>query len=1207
MPKRKGFVPSENLIISFDTENDTEEVIEKIKPVKTKTRKHQSGGNKCKKIKLEINILFQKDDTTDDESSKCGDKEDYENYSDLSFLDDFNVDEIVESLNDCQSNIVKIDNSVNLKENRRPPNMDVDLSTLNDKNTMINNYECLSKGEKIIENNTTNDSSLTLCNEKSNIKTENKAIELVIKVESLTDHNTIAENNIDTSELKSKNMLETQREAGSVNGKADKISNAVEEVKTIENYASNINESMICAECCKDLSATNSKNMKRLSKSVTLPGYGKSKNDNILTYTEIKSEEVHNLTSTQFDTKNTNKLKKENTETDITANIDSGTLVEKLATDENGTLPSDVKYKSNTMSDNNHTSTVNSIKVETDKASIFVDNNKHQDEVILIEDSDNDCDNDMAKVQGTQALIENDIIDLTLQKDSSFDTKPKEVLTVDAVKLKTNETGSEPILILDTDYDELKANGDSKNKKGIMNSKDNYGPIDIKKKHLFCNSDNKIHASDKILRKSDTCTLFNHKPDSETKNNQYKGKELMTNQNKSDDVKIKNATVKNIPSLDDKKDATTNKGTVTHNTTPVYTKHCAEAGQDRSQTKTQTQKELNDDKTSAIVREEIPLTKETHDNKIKMQVDKSDTTTPNTVTQNQPKSNKQAHQDDKLNVDVNSAITDKQLSHINENDDINITTWLENKISQDMKEKAENTTDGQKDEKKSASTGNRTSTTNENRDGHIRMWVVNKGDTRTNTVVQNQPKTNPEDTKDGKSKSVDNMTDNITPNVNAKCQPNESNKTSAGAASIVIVNTPTPATEKQDSKTNLVKGDPRTTQNQPKTNLQDKKDVKSKTVNNLNSQNMNAKFQPKVPNKCSPQTKTNNFGSIQADKNLVEIDFYARRLECRMREYFGAKYSITDLIHRGRFSTIYRCKNGSGSIKAVKDSKEAWQIGAHKEGMMMKLQYGVPESNYNCVRYEHGFLVAGQWCYVMEYYPKSLQEAMNINNKSFHIDKVQEFSRQLVAAVTILRNNNIIHSDINPSHVLINDSETRIKLCGFDQAFLYNGGDMLPNVGTVNYRAPELILGYQADYGVDVWATALVMYEMATNRQLFPGFYNNDILYKQFCTLDNFPYDMLDRCYYRSQHFMGDTFVRIVGSRGEGKVLVRDFYKKERIHSVLFQVYHNEWAKFGTNRTEDKSKLNALWKLLKKMLTMDPNSRIAIEFVFADPFIYETF
>lgn len=183
MPKEKGFVPNENLIISFDTETNTEEVIEKNKPVKTKTRKHESGSKKCKKIKLEINIMFQKDDTTDDESSKNGDKEDHENYNDLSFLDDFNVDEIVESLNDCQSNIVKMNNLINFKESKGPPRMDIDAPTVNNNDAIINNYECLSKSEQNIEINTTNGCSSTLCNEKSVIKGEDEPTELLIKVE----------------------------------------------------------------------------------------------------------------------------------------------------------------------------------------------------------------------------------------------------------------------------------------------------------------------------------------------------------------------------------------------------------------------------------------------------------------------------------------------------------------------------------------------------------------------------------------------------------------------------------------------------------------------------------------------------------------------------------------------------------------------------------------------------------------------------------------------------------------------------------------------------------------------------------------------------------------------------------------------------------------------------------------------------------------
>lgn len=710
-------------------------------------------------------------------------------------------------------------------------------------------------------------------------------------------------------------MLETQRKEESFNKKTDKLSNAVGQVKTefVENYASNIIANLVCAECCKDLRVTNSNNTK-LFESVTLPEDRKSINDNILLHTNVQSEEMRNSTSMQLDIENSNTLQKENTETDIAANIDSSALVGMLTADENGTLPSDVNNRSKTMSDYNQATAFNSAKIETDEVSTIVNTIKQEDEVILIEDSDNDCDDDMAKVQGTQSLIKHDIIDHTFQKDSSLDTKPKEV-TIDTVKLETNITASEPILIFDTDYNEL--NDYLKKEKEITESKETHASIDIMKKPLIGNSDSKPHTPGEILRDSDTCDFFNHRSNDETKHNQHKSKEpvtIMANtcQNESEYDKIKHDTAKKVtPSVYDKKDAGINEDTVTHNIASVATKDCATAGQDRAQTKNQSQKPQNDDITPSLVKEQIPLVKETHGNNIKMQVDKSDTTTPNAVTLNRPQSITREDKDDKIKVDVKCDVTDKLHSQTDENDDINITMWLEKKISQDMEGIVKNISDGQENKI------NKTSTVDENRencDGHIRMWVVNKGDTRTNT-----PKTNPEDTKDSKPKPLDNMRDNITPNINAKCQSNETNKTLTRAAPTVNKNTP--VKEKQNNTTTLVKGDPRTKQNQPKINLNDKNNLKSKTVNNLNTQNVNAKCQPKVSNESSLQTKANNFGSRQADNKLVEMDSSARKLESRMRQYFGTKYWVTDIIHSGRYSTIYRCNDDSGTIKTVKHIK----------------------------------------------------------------------------------------------------------------------------------------------------------------------------------------------------------------------------------------------------------------------------------------------
>lgn len=44
------------------------------------------------------------------------------------------------------------------------------------------------------------------------------------------------------------------------------------------------------------------------------------------------------------------------------------------------------------------------------------------------------------------------------------------------------------------------------------------------------------------------------------------------------------------------------------------------------------------------------------------------------------------------------------------------------------------------------------------------------------------------------------------------------------------------------------------------------------------------------------------------------------------------------------------------------------------------------------------------------------------------------------------------------------------------------------------YRAPEIIIGYPYDYGIDTWSIACTLYEMYTGEFLFTGRNNSDIL-----------------------------------------------------------------------------------------------------------------
>ncbi|CAB3248736.1 unnamed protein product [Arctia plantaginis] len=258
---------------------------------------------------------------------------------------------------------------------------------------------------------------------------------------------------------------------------------------------------------------------------------------------------------------------------------------------------------------------------------------------------------------------------------------------------------------------------------------------------------------------------------------------------------------------------------------------------------------------------------------------------------------------------------------------------------------------------------------------------------------------------------------------------------------------------------------------------------------------------------------------------------YINAMEKQMFESLHKKFTVLDLIHGGYFSNIYKCQDSSGGLYAVKVLRHRFlSMGMYKKSIFTGLQkirnkYG----HFNIEIISH-FYMGWELCWLTEYYPRNLGQ--ELANKTFlNIDVVQNLSRQLVSAVIMLTRNCIIHSDIKPSHILLNSEGNGLKLCGFDRADYGYNIKITPSSGTSSYRAPEIILGFKADYKIDVWATALVIYEMASGTKLFPGIYNNQILYHQICTLGPIDIEMLERSTQVHKHFLDTNFMRQVGPK----------------------------------------------------------------------------
>ena len=69
---------------------------------------------------------------------------------------------------------------------------------------------------------------------------------------------------------------------------------------------------------------------------------------------------------------------------------------------------------------------------------------------------------------------------------------------------------------------------------------------------------------------------------------------------------------------------------------------------------------------------------------------------------------------------------------------------------------------------------------------------------------------------------------------------------------------------------------------------------------------------------------------------------------------------------------------------------------------------------------------------------------------------MQSYAHQLFLALRLLKKCHIIHADLKPDNILVNESRTVIKLCDMGSAFTTDRAEVTPILVSRYYRAPEI-------------------------------------------------------------------------------------------------------------------------------------------------------
>ena len=177
---------------------------------------------------------------------------------------------------------------------------------------------------------------------------------------------------------------------------------------------------------------------------------------------------------------------------------------------------------------------------------------------------------------------------------------------------------------------------------------------------------------------------------------------------------------------------------------------------------------------------------------------------------------------------------------------------------------------------------------------------------------------------------------------------------------------------------------------------------------------------------------------------------------------------------------------------------------------------------------------------VMEYItgPTLADELDRVDRFPEH--EVAEIGRQISESLGVAHAAGVVHRDIKPGNVLLDEGRVRITDFGIAHAVDDTVTDDTLR-GTAGYLAPEQLGGGEADHRADLYALGVMLYELATGRRPFAGETATETAFQRLHK-DHQPPSEIAPVSQAFDHFIDRALARAPGDR---------FQSAEEMHAAL--------------------------------------------------------
>lgn len=245
------------------------------------------------------------------------------------------------------------------------------------------------------------------------------------------------------------------------------------------------------------------------------------------------------------------------------------------------------------------------------------------------------------------------------------------------------------------------------------------------------------------------------------------------------------------------------------------------------------------------------------------------------------------------------------------------------------------------------------------------------------------------------------------------------------------------------------------------------------------------------------------FRATQVTSEYQEVDFQSFQ-SFPETDHNLSSFEIMSPIARGAYGRVTLCRKiDTGDLFALKciekpdlDKRNGYaQVMAERESMMRVV-------SSHLVRLFYTFQADNYLYLVMEFMPGGDLFALLQNVGSLTEETAKFYASEIAAAIAHLQYAGIIHRDIKPDNLLI-DEAGHIKLGDFGLsklAFKVDdkelGDDVSVAAGTPEYLAPEILRGQQVTGAADWWSFGILLYEMVEGSPPFTGDTTEEIFRK---------------------------------------------------------------------------------------------------------------